>query len=217
MNVKVVNPDLKIIKVGAGEKDNAIDIQNNTNYDLFLSGFKLKIDGKNYMLPKNFLIAKNKIVHISGEALGFKLPAQSISLLYPNENILNSYTYQLNIATNTNISTNTLNTLNINENNNLNLSEQNISSTNTKNIIILNDIKKENYIYKENTIKSEKAKEENKNNIIDYDTNFKIIKRLVLESDIKTYKDYISSNKIVIENDKISKNNDQNVDIGIIN
>lgn len=91
MNVKVVNPDIIISEIGMGEKENFIILKNNTDYDLFLSNFYLSLDGNFYKLPKNLMIAKNKTLKLSGEAIGFKLPANNISLLYPNKNLLISY------------------------------------------------------------------------------------------------------------------------------
>lgn len=91
MNVRVVVPDLKISKVGGGEKENFIDLSNNTDYDLFLSNFYLNLDGVFYKIPKNFVIGKNSIVHLSGESMGFKLPAYNISLHFPNKNLLVSF------------------------------------------------------------------------------------------------------------------------------
>lgn len=91
MKVKVIEPNIKILKVGLGGQENFIDIENNTDADLFLSHFYLKINGKEFELPKNLLIAKRQIAHLSGEALGFQLPAEEVSLLYPNHNLLTKY------------------------------------------------------------------------------------------------------------------------------
>ncbi len=91
MNVKVIIPDISISKVGLGGKENFIDLTNNTDYDLVLSNFYLNLDDKFFMLPKNFTIAKKKSVHVSGEAVGFNLPAVNVSLNYPNKNTLVSY------------------------------------------------------------------------------------------------------------------------------
>jgi hypothetical protein len=91
MNVKVVTPDIFISKVGAGGKENFLDLTNNTDYDLVLSNFYLNLDNNFYRLAKNFTIAKRKTVHVSGEAVGFKLPATNISLNYPNKNLLVSF------------------------------------------------------------------------------------------------------------------------------
>lgn len=96
MNVKVVTPDISISKVGAGAKENFIDLTNNTDYDLVLSNFYLDLDSNFYKLPKNFTILKRKTVHVSGEAAGFNLPATNISLHYPNKNLLVSYTNNIN-------------------------------------------------------------------------------------------------------------------------
>jgi hypothetical protein len=99
MKVTVVTPDIKIIKVGSGGKENYIDLQNNTDYDLFLSNFYLNIDNTFYKLPKNFVIDKKKTVHVSGEALGFKLPAIHISLNYPDKNLLLDYSIKQEVGT----------------------------------------------------------------------------------------------------------------------
>ncbi|MEA4967692.1 MAG: PKD domain-containing protein, partial [Bacteroidaceae bacterium] len=88
MNVKVVKPDIYIEEIGTTIEENFIILKNNTDYDLFLSNFYLNVDGNLLKLPKNLMIAKNKSLRLSGEALGFKLPAKNISLLYPNKNVL---------------------------------------------------------------------------------------------------------------------------------
>jgi len=103
MIVTVVNPNIEILKVGTSSEENFIDLKNNTDYDMYLSNFYLRIDGQDFKLPKNFVIAKNKVVHVSGEALGFKLPAIDVSLLYPNKNSLAKYEIKIenSVATNT--------------------------------------------------------------------------------------------------------------------
>ncbi|MEN9338506.1 MAG: hypothetical protein RI945_231 [Candidatus Parcubacteria bacterium] len=105
MNVKVINPDLKILKVGAGGKENFIDLFNDTDYDLFLSNFYLNLDNTFYKIPKNFMIGKKSVVHLSGESMGFKLPAYNVSLHFPNKNPLISFFNNLNINSTTSTST----------------------------------------------------------------------------------------------------------------
>lgn len=105
MNVKVVIPDISISKVGSNAKENFIDLTNNTDYDLVLSNFYLNLDNTFYKLPKNFTILKRKTVHVSGEAVGFKLPATNISLHYPNKNLLVSFPQAFNNLTSTTSST----------------------------------------------------------------------------------------------------------------
>ncbi len=217
MNVKVIKPDLKIIRVGGGEKDNMIDIQNNTDYDLFLSGFRLLVDNKKYILPNNFLIAKNKTIHISGEAIGFKLPAFNVSLLYPNENLLTSYVKEINFATDTSIiATNTLNILDISSVSIINISDSNvinsIPETSFKNKMSTNFNKKLVQSVENSSENTEKFS--TVNNIENKD--FIIIKKLVLESDVKTTKNLKALSKIALENDKVLENNNKNVDTGII-
>lgn len=99
MKVLVISPDVIILKVGTSSKENFIDLQNKTDHDLFLSNFYLSVDNVFYKLPKNFVIAKGKTTHVSGEALGFKLPALNISLNYPNKNILTSYSVKIDMST----------------------------------------------------------------------------------------------------------------------
>lgn len=101
MKVTVVSPDVIILKVGTSSKENFIDLENRTEYDLFLSNFYLSVDNIFYKLPKNFVIEKKKSVHISGEALGFKLPAFYISLNYPNKDLLTDYSVKQDISTST--------------------------------------------------------------------------------------------------------------------
>lgn len=107
MNVKVVEPKISISKAGEDEKENFILLQNEGEYDLFLSNFVLSLDNKNYRLPKNFLIAKNKSVKVAGEALGFTLPAKNISLLYPSGETLIIYTPVPNSSSTISTTTNT--------------------------------------------------------------------------------------------------------------
>jgi len=103
--VIVVIPDISISKVGSNLKENFIDLTNNTDYDLVLSNFYLNLDNTFYKLPKNFTILKRKTVHVSGEAVGFKLPATNISLHYPNKNLLVSFSQAFNNLTSTTSST----------------------------------------------------------------------------------------------------------------
>lgn len=225
MNVKVVRPDISISKVGIEGKENFIEIKNNTEYDLFLSNFFLKIDGAFYRLPKNLLIAKNKSLNLSGEALGFKLPASEVSLLYPNKEILVSYKEELNLEKE-----------NINNTNNLNVDKakvldsskiqdndfitQNIPSVKklTKGFVktFKADMNKENIILNDNfDLKDIKDKSVNKE---------LILKRLVFAESkyISKSKENLSKNnlenKINIEIDKKDIQNKKNdsVDIGII-
>lgn len=91
MLVKVIKPEIVIQEIGIEEKENFIILKNNTDYDLFLSNFYLSLDNNFFQLPKNLLIAKNKTLKLSGEALGFKLPANKISLLYPNKSMLTTF------------------------------------------------------------------------------------------------------------------------------
>lgn len=120
MNVTALKPDIQIVKVGTSSEENFIDIKNNTDYDMYLSNFYLNLDNNLYKLPKSFVIAKNKTVHLSGEAMNFKLPAINVSLLYPNKNVLTKYemliansthTLMMAQATSTIINTNTVATI----------------------------------------------------------------------------------------------------------
>lgn len=91
MNVRVVEPNIVISEIGNEKNENIIILKNNTDSDLFLSNFYLNLDNNFYKLPRNLMLAKNKTLKLSGEALGFKLPANNISLHYPNKNILVSF------------------------------------------------------------------------------------------------------------------------------
>ena len=138
MKVTVISPDVKIIKVGIGGKENYIDLQNNTDYDLFLSDFYLDIDNNFYKLPKNFVIEKKKSVHVSGEALGFKLPALYVSLNYPNKNFLTDYSVRQEVSTSTNTilatsSTTTIESQNNITDKNVNISQNDFISNNLNN------------------------------------------------------------------------------------
>lgn len=218
MDVKVIHPDLKIIRVGLGEKDNVIDIENKTEHDLFLSGFRLKIDGKIYMLPKNLLIAKKKTVRLSGEAIGFKLPATNVSLLYPNENPLISYVEEINFATDTSvISTEALDILGVSSGSLINISVSDIANlipkTSSQNIVVENSVKRivKNPIKSSNNIEKTKQIKDTQNK------DFIIVKKLILKNDSKTPQNHKVLNKVVSENNKPVENNNKNVDTGIIN
>ena len=191
MKVSVISPDVSILKVGTNKDENFIDLKNNTNYDLFLSNFYVFVDGEYYKLPKKFIIEKGKVVHISGEALGFHLPASNVSLYYPNKNLLTSYKNLIS----------TLNLLEINnkqteKSNSISISNINSTSTNfiSKNIEVNNNFNKSLYENnKKNIIKSKK--EINIENIL-------YIKPLLLESkDIKEinkdFKDNVKNNNTV--------------------
>lgn len=202
MNVKVIVPDISISKVGSGGKENFIDLTNNTDYDLVLSNFYLDLDNNFYKLPKNFTILKRKTVHVSGEAVGFKLPATNISLNYPNKNLLISYLPILNNLTSTTSST----ILESNNANNIkdkiNLSAENVLRSEDK---IINNTESENNNYKNSEVYTETKLD----NIKTFEPF--ILKRLVLnnqkESNLQTE---LKPNK------PINLNKTKNVDTGIV-
>lgn len=207
MNIKVVKPDLSFSKIGIGGAENYIDLENRTDYDLFLSNFYLKIDGSLYKLPKNLLIPKKKTIHLSGEAVGFKLPAKEISLLYPNKNTLLYYikeeTTLVENATNTNITSASMTKIidSSIDNNINNITDNNIPHKKSVDENINSKVLVKN---KELNVKEYKIDNADNQNI-----NLKIIKRLVLGNNKS-----ISKQKIKEENKE--KRNDNNVDIGII-
>ncbi|MDD3940043.1 MAG: PKD domain-containing protein [Candidatus Pacebacteria bacterium] len=135
MTVKVIVPEISISEIGSENKNNFITFKNNTEFDLFLSNFYLDLDGKLYKLPKNLMIAKNKSVKLSGEALGFKLPANNISLLYPNKNVLTTFE-KINTLSSSTIMVATNSKLNssVQELENV-ISEKNIENTSSKKVV----------------------------------------------------------------------------------
>ncbi|MEI6352882.1 MAG: hypothetical protein WCO35_03030 [Candidatus Nomurabacteria bacterium] len=201
MKVLVINPDISISKVGIGGNENYIDLKNNTDYDLFLSNFYLNIDNNFYKLPKNFLIAKNKTVHISGEALNFKLPAVNISLNYPNKTILTSYT--LNILATSSVSD--LNSSSTNKDQIVvqdeNVKKNNISNITDPKFTEINSLEKTNKTVP-HKINTDISIKDNKDSLI--------LKRLILNGSMDTI------NKKESENVKPNVKNNESVDIGII-
>ncbi len=217
MNIKVIKPDLSFSKIGIGGDENYIDLENKTEYDLFLSNFYLKIDGSLYKLPKNLLIPKKKIIHLSGEAIGFKLPANDISLLYPNKNALIYYIKEvnnlINDATNTNLLSATISTNTNTDLDNINIINNNIVDNLITNKLpdrVINRVINNKTIIKNEEIKEKEIKTLSNNN---QEINLKTIKRLVLKDNINEKN--ITKAKIV--KNELVKNNNENVDIGIIN
>lgn len=192
MNIKVIEPNIEIIKVGNNAEENFIEIKNNTNYDLYLSGFFIKTDFGEYKLPKNLLLSKNKNTKLSGDAIGFNLPSKNVNLLYPNKKVFRTFEYkEKEEVKNEIIATTTSIINNIILNNNEIIKDKQIEIKNEKPLTIIN---KENKI--QNNIKS--------NNIETIE-----IKRLIL-----------SNNETTIKNKEIFKENNivsgKAVDIGII-
>ncbi len=205
MKVLVIKPDILIVKVGTNKEENFIDLKNNTGYDLFLSNFYIKVDNQFYKLPKNFIIAKDKTVHVSGEALGFKLPAYNVSLHYPNKSLLIEYINFIDLD----FSTTSI--ISINNNEKIlatnSLDKLNIST----NIDILNN--KHNDNQSDNTIKVQKIE---KSEFVK-DGSF-ILKKLVFKED-STQKDYqkdIESEIVNLEKEEPKKDIKEYVDIGLI-
>lgn len=209
MNVTVVTPDIVISKVGTGKLENYIDIENKTNYDLFLSNFYLNVDGVFYKLPKNLIIAKNKTIHLSGEAVGFSLPARMVSLHYPNKNLLVSYSYQYDansaVATTTRNTSSTTKTVSLLENNfskkSINIDKNLNTESPIKNIKVNNinkDVQNSIINMKKLILASDNNEKQNTQNT-------------VINQDLK------ANQKLDNEVENNTKNNtDKNVDIGII-
>jgi hypothetical protein len=187
MNVKVVTPDIIISKVGTSSKENFIDLTNNTDYDLVLSNFYLNLDNNFYKLPKNFTIEKKKSIHVSGEAVGFKLPATNISLNYPNKNFLVSYT---NINNNSASNTIVLK-LNAVENKPDLLSEESTKIKTEENT---------REVFLEKELQTEFTKQTKESFIL---------KRLVLSQKVDT--------KTLVDSKPLNLNKTKNVDTGIVN
>lgn len=196
MKVTVVSPDVIILKVGTSSKENFIDLENRTEYDLFLSNFYLSVDNIFYKLPKNFVIAKGKTVHVSGEALGFKLPALNISLNYPNKNILTSYSVQVDLASSSLI----------------------FSTSSSSTLISVSPTATTSFIYPVEEIQEKGTSQKMviaKKNIESVDlinNETLILKHLVLSDSVNVKE---KSKEVVPSTEKNVKNN-ENVDIGIV-
>ncbi len=193
MKVLVVNPNINISKVGKDKSENYIDLKNDTEYDLYLSDFYLKINSEYYKLPKKFFIEKGKIVHVSGEALGFKLPATNVSLNYPNKNLLMEYFEKVDISTTSSSS--------------IILPIYNSSSSYT-----LLDKDKDEDKYKQE-IMNFSYKLESK--AINHNTNTIIMKRLIMGVDVDV--DLTRDTKNIKSNTFKNNNINNTVDTGIIN
>lgn len=102
MKVRVVSPDISIVKVDTGKYGAYVDILNPNNYELDLSQWKLLIDGKAYPFPKNTLIAGGATTRFSGLAMGFASTTVSsntvIKILFPNMEDVTVYTPNTNIG-----------------------------------------------------------------------------------------------------------------------
>lgn len=193
MKVKVITPDVSISKVGTSSKENFIDLTNNTDYDLVLSNFYLDLDNKFYKLPKNFTISKMQTVHVSGEAVGFNLPATNVSLNYPNKNLLVSY---INIS-DKNVNLNTISNINSTES----------TSTNKNPYLYIENIPTVKDISEEKTIDREKEKELQTKTESQTQEVF-LLKRLILNNKIKA--------KDAIDIKPLNLNKKGNVDTGIV-
>ncbi len=213
MKVKVIPPELEIKSVGGDKGENYIDIQNNSNYDLYLSNFYLRIDGKDYKLPEDLLLAKDKMTHLSGEAIGFKLPAKSVSLLYPDKTILRNFDFNQefninNSSSTQGISTNTVSLINSSRSENIsNVSKSLNNLENSKDVKIIvrgeRGLKKD--ISKDNLTKSINL----------------IIKRLILDKDNIKFSKINDLDKISQQNSKVKEIDERGenygkVDTGII-
>lgn len=206
MNIKVIEPDIKIEKVGEIEEENYIELKNNTNYDLYLSGFLIKVNDREYVLPKNLMLGKNRATKISGDILGFKMPSENVSLLYPNRKVLTKFEKE---------ATSTLEVVEILlEENTLSREIFLIDTTNIESLADLPQISSNNLLVN--------VKEENTSNIKLENTNTKVsnfnivqkesqtvLKRLVLEEG-KT------SQKIVKSGENKTKEQNNSVDIKLI-
>ncbi|MBP9766124.1 MAG: hypothetical protein KBD12_02795 [Candidatus Pacebacteria bacterium] len=202
MNVKVVAPDISISKVGMGGKENFIDLTNNTDYDLVLSNFYIDLDNTFYKLPKNFTLAKRKTVHISGEALGFNLPAKNISLNYPNKFSLTTYSLNSNLVFTTSI-LDSLNLDNAIKNEKINIDKVNLITE--KDDL---DSKEENKRINQNDSISQisiNSKEIKLSNTKEANESI-MLKRLIISNE---------NNKYLNENKKENLNKDKTVDTGI--
>lgn len=88
IHVRVVTPDIMIASINSGKYGSYIDIENPNTYDLDLSQWRLVIDGASYPFPKNTVLLKNNVTHITGVAMGFASTTVSTSsvvkILFPN-------------------------------------------------------------------------------------------------------------------------------------
>lgn len=193
MKVKVVSPKIEILGVGGMNGENIIDISNHTGYDIFLSQFYLVVDGKEYILPKNLLIAKDKTVHISGEAVGFKKPTLEVSLLYPNKKVLNTYfipdlTQNLDTTSLLNLSSTSAQIKNT-ISSNLLLVQTSTSSSSTNTNISINQIStskpKKRNIFIADSAPALDTKTKDKETISVYS-----VRRLILDKDLEKIKDF---------------------------
>ncbi|MCM2339374.1 MAG: lamin tail domain-containing protein [Burkholderiales bacterium] len=70
ITIKVVLPEIIVSRVG-DVKDFYIEIFNNTNYEIDLSGFVLSGNLKNFTFPKNTILSSKKKIILSSQITGF--------------------------------------------------------------------------------------------------------------------------------------------------
>lgn len=221
MKVTVVPPEIRIVKVIGENNENYIGLSNYAKYDLYLSNFILNVNGKDYKLPEDLLLAKGKTTYLSGEAIGFILKDKKVSLFYPNHQLLDKY--EINDEVSDSSTTNLLDTENIAtttilENKNLvkvieNSVKQSIVQTKSK---LKAEIKDDNFKTIEN-IKEKEGEDENIAVITNNQEDILTLNRLILDIDNKIISlDKEENSNSRNKDKKIVKNNDK-VDIGIIN
>jgi hypothetical protein len=98
INVRVVAPDIFIKNISTGKYGAYVDIENPNTYDLDVSQWRLTINGAPFLFPKNTLLARNNITHLSGLAMGFASTTINrdtvVKILFPNLEEITHYNPQ---------------------------------------------------------------------------------------------------------------------------
>lgn len=88
MSVRVVAPDIQIVKIGTGKYGAYVDISNPNSYELDLSQWTLSIDGAGFPFPKNTTLLPGNTTRFSGSAMGFASTTLATStvvrIMFPN-------------------------------------------------------------------------------------------------------------------------------------
>ncbi|KKU50505.1 MAG: hypothetical protein UX71_C0001G0160 [Parcubacteria group bacterium GW2011_GWA1_47_10] len=99
LNIKVIEPQVAISRVGDAD-DFFVELSNNTDYDVDMSGWFLLGNIKSFTIPKNTFLTKNKKIVIPGRTSGLMLSdLPALKLATPSREIV--FEYFPNVPTST--------------------------------------------------------------------------------------------------------------------
>jgi hypothetical protein len=103
--VTVVLPELSITRFSNGKYGSFIDISNPNTYDLDVSQWNLHIGDTIFPFPKNTILAKQSVTHITGKAMGFASTTEQdvhvIRITFPNQEEVTRFSKDVVSETNT--------------------------------------------------------------------------------------------------------------------